>query len=111
MTRCDRLAPEATQRGADRMRGGAAMIDDSAFHCQSAETHEQIGVFDDDFLFRGALEQVIVGANHARHDHTRCAQAVGVPRKCVSAKKFQEAVHLTLGMVKSAHAGPPVCAP
>ena len=75
---------------------------------QPAEAHQQIGVLDDDLPLGGALEQVVVGADHPRHDHAGRAEAVGVPGKGVSAKEFEEPMHLALRVVESAGAGPAV---
>ena len=107
-TMCPPLVAEAVQRVAGRMCGGAAVVDPGVLQRQPAETHQQIGVFDDDVPLGGALEQVVVGADHSRHDDAGRAETVGVPRKGIPAKEFQKAVYLTLGVVEPARAGPPV---
>ena len=108
--RHDAPAPvtESAQRVTRRMCRGAAVIDPGVLEGQTAEAHQQVGVFDDDLPVGGPFEQVIVGSHHPRHDHPGRAQAVGVPRKCISAKEFQEAMHLALGMVEPPGAGPAV---
>src|SRR4029077_11284001 len=67
-----------------------------------------IGVFDDDLPRGRTLEQVVVRAHYPRHDHRGGAEAVGVPGKGVSAKEFEESVHLALRVVEPACARPAV---
>jgi hypothetical protein len=75
---------------------------------ESAKADQQIRVLDDDVPRGGSLEQVVVRADHPRHDDAGGAEAVGVSRKGISAKEFEEPVNLALGVVKPARAGPAV---
>jgi hypothetical protein len=78
--RHDASAPVAqpAQRVACGMGGGAAVVEPGVLQCQPAETHHQIGVFDDDLPLGGAFEQIAVCADHTRHDHSCRAEAIGV---------------------------------
>ena len=99
---------EPGQCAAGRMGRGATVVDTGVLQSGAAEAHQQIGVLGDHRPVRGALEQVVVRAHHPGHDHPGGAEAVGVPRKRVAAKQFEESVHLTLGVVEPTRAGPAV---
>ena len=93
---------------ARRMCGGATMIDTGVLQRDTAERDHQVGVLDDHLPLRGAFEQIVMGADHAGHDHAGRPEAVGMPRGGVSADEFEEPVHLTLGVVEPPGAGPAI---
>jgi hypothetical protein len=99
---------KALQRTAGRVLGGATGVHCRVLHADAAETHHQFGVLGDDVPRRGTLEQVVVSADDPGHDDPGGTEAVGVPRKGIAAKEFQESVHLALRVVETTRAGPPV---
>ena len=100
--------PKPAQCIPGRVGGRAAVVDTGVLQCHPAETHHQVGVFDDDVPLGGPFEQVVVGAHHPGHDDPGRAQAVGVTRECVPAKAVQESMYLALSVVEAAGAGPTV---
>nr|CRL75320.1 hypothetical protein CPGR_03530 [Mycolicibacterium malmesburyense] len=97
-----------SQRISRRMGGGPAVVDRRVLQREPTEADEKFGVLDDDLPRGRAFEQVIVRSDDTRHDHAGRAETVGMPGKRVSAKEVQEPVHLALGMVEPARAGPTV---
>ena len=102
---------EPAQCGTSGVGGGAAVVDGGVLQRQTAETHQQIGVFDDHLPLGGTLEQVVVGAHHPGHDHPGGAEAVGVARKGIATKTVQEPVYLALGVVETSGTGPAIGTP
>ena len=106
------MRPPRSRNRASAPRAGWAVVPPWLtpvfFSPDAAEAHQQIGVLGDHRPVRGALEQVVVRAHHPGHDHPGGAETVGVPRKRVAAKQFEESVHLTLRVVEPARTGPAV---